>query len=150
MAGILSKFELDFLSDEVQLDENATCSVRYRLKKKLKGLAYLDLTGIDERKTTSFTVDQNFFCRGRMAILPKLCAIHTYTHHEKSGRAMRIEWKIWDGGKPVPLTTLPPSQDICWPGARISIHVRAGIQKRVEALSSCKKGRISIYCLGVG
>jgi len=43
MTGILSKFELDFLSGKVQLDEKAAYNVRYRLKKKLKDLAYLEL-----------------------------------------------------------------------------------------------------------
>jgi hypothetical protein len=43
MIGMLSKFELDYLGGKIQLDEKATSNVRYRLKKNLKELAYLEL-----------------------------------------------------------------------------------------------------------
>jgi hypothetical protein len=43
MTDMLSKFELDYLGGKIQLDEKATSNMRYRLKKKLKELAYLEL-----------------------------------------------------------------------------------------------------------
>ena len=61
MAGILSKFELDFLRGKVQLDEKAAYNVRYRLKKKLKDLAYLELPLLldYERRTSTSLMKKN-------------------------------------------------------------------------------------------
>jgi hypothetical protein len=41
MTGILSKFELDFLRGEIQLDKRAVRNARYRIKSKINGLSQL-------------------------------------------------------------------------------------------------------------
>lgn len=43
MTGVLSKFELDYLSGKVQLKGKDAVNARYRIKKKIKHLVYLEL-----------------------------------------------------------------------------------------------------------